>query len=389
MDITKLSSQYRVCKLSEQDIDSVLELCLGNPQYYHHCPPNPTRQSIARDMTALPPRTTYDDKYYLGFRDGTKLVAVLDLILNYPNASTAFIGFFMVAAQHQKKGIGTSVVKEILECLWASGYEYTRLGYVKGNSQSEAFWHKNGFAETGIETDTEDYTIVVTQRSNRCYYKAYDERYKAIHEKNHTWAADNPTPIVLELLKKNDIPKDAPVLEIGCGEGRDSIAVLKDGYDLLASDVSAEAVRFCKERYPSYRSHFKVVDACRDVLAERYAFIFAASVLHMLVDDADRKAFLGFFHRHLNKNGKALILTMGDGVGEFSTDANTAYQMQERTNNASGISVIVPNTSCRMVNFATLERELRAAELVVLESGITQSLPDFDSLMYVVVARAD
>ncbi len=389
MEITQLSTKYQVRRLVERDIDGILALCLENPMFYQYCPPLATKESIAKDMVALPPRTTYADKYYLGFYNGTKLVAVLDLILNYPNASTAFIGFFMVSAEFQKKGIGTLIVKEILDCLLASGYEYTRLGYIKGNPQSRAFWLKNGFSETGVQTNTDDYTIVVLERSNRCYYKAYDERYKAIHEKNHTWAADNPTPIVLELLQKHNIPKDAPVLEIGCGEGRDSIAVLKFGYNLLASDVSAEAVRFCKERYPNYQSHFKVVDACTDVLAEQYDFIFATSVLHMLVNDADRKAFLGFFRRHLNKNGKALILTMGDGIGEFSTDANTAYQMQERTNNASGISVIVPNTSCRMVNFATLERELRAAELAVLESGITQSLPDFNSLMYAVVVRAD
>ncbi len=110
-------------------------------------------------------------------------------------------------------------------------------------------------------------------------------------------------------------------------------------------------------------------------------------VLHMLVENVDRKAFLNFFWKHLKENGKALILTMGNGIDEFSTNANTAYEMQKRTNNVSKIPVIVPNTSCKMVSFKTLEKELMDAGLLILESGITQSLPDFDSLMYVVVSK--
>ena len=39
---------------------------------------------------------------------------------------------------------------------------------------------------------------------------------------------------------------------------------------------------------------------------------------------------------------------MGDGVGAFSAAAR-------KTNNTSHISVIVPSTFCRMVNFKTLD----------------------------------
>ncbi len=224
-------------------------------------------------------------------------------------------------------------------------------------------------------------------KQEKKYYEAYDERYKIIHEKNHTWATETPTPIVIEMLKKYDIAKDTPLLEIGCGEGRDSIAVLKESYCLTASDVSEEAIRYCKEKFSEFESCFFVIDACNDNLHKEYDFIFATSVLHMLVDDTDRKNFLNFFYNHLNDNGKALILTMGDGIAEFSTNTNTAYEMQERKNNASNIPVIVPNTSCRIVSFSTLEKELAESGLHVLESGITQSLPDFNSLMYVVVSK--
>ncbi len=167
MDVTKLSTKYKVCRLTEKDIDCVLELCMGNPLFYQYCPPAPTKESIAKDMAALPPRTKIKDKYYLGIYDEDKLIAVLDLILNYPNENTAFIGFFMVSSERQKKGMGTTLIKDMIACLQMNGYEFIRLGYVKGNPQAKAFWLKNGFAETGVEINTEDYTIVVLQRTNR------------------------------------------------------------------------------------------------------------------------------------------------------------------------------------------------------------------------------
>lgn len=217
------------------------------------------------------------------------------------------------------------------------------------------------------------------------YYKAYDARYRAIHRKNAAWAAETPTPIVLEMLETLQIPREAPILEIGCGEGRDSAAVLKAGYALLAGDVSPEAIRFCREKNPGYADCFRVMDACTDHLPERFAFIYATAVLHMLVVDGDRRAFFQFIREHLSEKGKALILTMGDGEQEFATDVTTAFDWQLRTNNAAGIPVTVPNTSCRMVSFATLREELQ--EFTILSSGITQSLPDFNSLMYVLIEK--
>jgi len=39
-----------------------------------------------------------------------------------------------------------------------------RLGYVKGNPQSEAFWIKNYFKKTDEEVQKNDHDVVVMQR---------------------------------------------------------------------------------------------------------------------------------------------------------------------------------------------------------------------------------
>ncbi|MBQ2214454.1 MAG: hypothetical protein II414_07825, partial [Erysipelotrichaceae bacterium] len=49
--------------------------------------------------------------------------------------------------------------------------------------------------------------------------------------------------------------------------------------------------------------------------------------------------------------------------------------------------MMVAATSCRMVSFRTFEKELKENGLKIMEEGITESLPDFDSLMYAVVRK--
>ena len=115
-------------------------------------------------MKALPPNKELADKYYLGYYDAEKLIAVMDLIRAYPNENTAFIGFFMTDVSVQNTGIGSAIIDELCSYLTEIGFERVRLGWVKGNPQSKHFWHKNGFTETGITYDTDHYTVVVAER---------------------------------------------------------------------------------------------------------------------------------------------------------------------------------------------------------------------------------
>lgn len=104
------------------------------------------------------------DKYYIGFRGDERLIAVMDLVLEYPDKKTAFIGFFMMDTGMQGKEIGSGIIENVCRYL-AKRFSYVRLGYVKGNMQSEHFWMKNKFSPTGTVTQTEDYEIVMMQRT--------------------------------------------------------------------------------------------------------------------------------------------------------------------------------------------------------------------------------
>ncbi len=164
IDISNFSERYIVRRMEKTDLADIYALCSQNSLYYQYCPPIVTEQSIIDDMRALPPNKGADDKYYLGYFDGEKLIAVMDFIMAYPDEKTAFIGFFMTEATVQNTGIGSRIIEDLCSYLKKIGLSGVRLGWVKGNPQAKHFWHKNSFTEIGVTYDTENYTVVVAQR---------------------------------------------------------------------------------------------------------------------------------------------------------------------------------------------------------------------------------
>lgn len=164
MDVSIFSSRFAVRVLTEADVDAVFALCVGNPLYYRHCSPAVTRASILEDMEALPPGKTKEDKYYVGYFDGDKLIAVMDFIHGTPKPDIAFIGFFMTDASTQGHGLGTAVIAELTACLTGLGYESIRLGWINGNPQSEHFWRKNGFQPILTTRNNGPYEVVIAEK---------------------------------------------------------------------------------------------------------------------------------------------------------------------------------------------------------------------------------
>lgn len=157
---TSLSSHFAVRRLTEGDLAQILDLCRGNPLFYRYCPPSPSAESIREDMKSLPPGVEPENKFYLGLFDGDGLAAVLDLVLHYPEAGTAFIGFFMTGAARQGRGTGSAMVEEVCAALKREGFTRVMLAYADGNAQSEHFWQKNRFVPTGVEKEMAGFRAV-------------------------------------------------------------------------------------------------------------------------------------------------------------------------------------------------------------------------------------
>ncbi len=126
IDITKLSTRYNVYKLDDSDVDRILELCKGNPQYYRYTEAEPEREEILK-------------------------------------TEIAYIGFFMMNIRYQGEQIGTAIVDEVQNYLKSTGKAAIRLGIDKGNPQSTYFWRKNGF-EMVSEVDVNGWTKIVAEK---------------------------------------------------------------------------------------------------------------------------------------------------------------------------------------------------------------------------------
>ena len=144
MQIKLFSSQYKIHRLTDQNIDEIYHLLSKNVLYYEYCPPFVTRESIREDMKILPPGKEQKDKYYIGFYQDEKLIAVMDFIDGYPEKGIAYIGFFMTDTSLQNHSV--------------------RLAWVKGNPQSEHFWLKNGFVQLRETTSNAADEVILAEK---------------------------------------------------------------------------------------------------------------------------------------------------------------------------------------------------------------------------------
>lgn len=170
LEVQKLSDQFYVKKLDADDVDVIYEVCSENTLFYQYHPPFVTRESVLGDLSALPLGKAEKDKFFVGFYEEDTLIAVMDLILGYPEDKTAYIGFFMMRRSCQGQGIATGIISGVVTYLCKCGFETLQLAIDKGNPQSEAFWEKNQFEKTGEEYPNDDgtaYLPMIRQISNQ------------------------------------------------------------------------------------------------------------------------------------------------------------------------------------------------------------------------------
>lgn len=165
MQVEKITDQYKVRLFTEEDIPVIYEFCRENTTYYNYMRMQPTMENLKEVLTALPPQTKPEDKYFVGFYQEAELVALLDMCAGYPAKNTVYLGWFMVRKKLQKTGIGTELVQDLLSFLKKEGYYSVKLGCIKDNIEALEFWKKNGFGLTGICHDAGKYMVMDMERS--------------------------------------------------------------------------------------------------------------------------------------------------------------------------------------------------------------------------------
>lgn len=220
------------------------------------------------------------------------------------------------------------------------------------------------------------------------YYKAYDKRYRQTYENNSLWEISERTKEVIDTLKKYKITKNSNILELGCGEGRDAIYLLDNGYNVLGVDYSFAVIDKCNEltNY-KYVNNFKQLDLIENSLNEKFDFIYSVSVIHMFVLDEHRNKFYNFIYDHLKDNGIALIISMGDGALEINSDLEKAFDDTKRVNINTNKEIMVASTSCRVKKIDEMKKEIQLNNLEILEEKIIDDVPSFNKCMLFIVKK--
>ena len=222
------------------------------------------------------------------------------------------------------------------------------------------------------------------------YYKAYEKRYSQVYENNMLWSTKENTQEVLNCIKEYKINKKSKILDLGCGEGRDAIYLLNNGYDVLAVDYSQTVIEKCKElSNNNYNKHFRQFDLINDKMNCKFDFIYSIAVLHMFVLEEHRNKFLSFVREHLKNNGICLICVLGDGKYEYVSNIDEAFKNKKRTVMINNTELEIAATSCKIVNWEQLEREIINNRLKIEQKWISNDIPEFENSMCVVVKRVD
>lgn len=104
----------------------------------------------------------------------------------------------------------------------------------------------------------------------------------------------------MDLILKGKIPEKAKILDAGCGEGRNAIYFIQEGYDYLGIDSSESKIRlaqYLSNNISTSRAKFQVGDI-RTLGEETFDFIICSRVLHFAESEYD------FFEKWENLTGQ-------------------------------------------------------------------------------------
>lgn len=151
MKLATLQAQlpnFEIKLLTLADQEALLALEQSNPRYHQYFSANElTLAEMADDLTAHPTGMAADQKQVFGFYLAHKLVAVLDVLNQYPEQDFMFVGLLMVNAAYQRKTVGSVIMTGLMQAALHSDIHCLQLTRVTADTGVKQFWEKLGFED--------------------------------------------------------------------------------------------------------------------------------------------------------------------------------------------------------------------------------------------------
>ncbi|MFD3976862.1 class I SAM-dependent methyltransferase [Streptomyces cyaneofuscatus] len=145
------------------------------------------------------------------------------------------------------------------------------------------------------------------------YYFGYEDRYRTVYENGaRLWESAEPNASLLQMMKERPDVFSARIIDLGCGEGRDSLYLLSQGHDVVSVDVSHTALSRARELAAAADldpSGFVERDIIYLRGFDENSFDLAMNMgcLHMLVDEEQRARHISRVFDILRPGGHFIV----------------------------------------------------------------------------------
>lgn len=138
--------EYEIAAITNQNFERVFEVYDTNQDFFLLTQgEKATIESSINDIDALPPNCNIAQKIYISIWEDGKVVGVLDLIEEYPEQTSFWIGLLLIHGNLHSNKIGSRLVNTVLKAAKVAGYNSAQLGVIKNNTRGISFWQKHGF----------------------------------------------------------------------------------------------------------------------------------------------------------------------------------------------------------------------------------------------------
>lgn len=163
----RLSNQnYSIKALHVKDEEIVQHLCEKCLDYFEVVEGGlPGKEAGHAILNDLPPDKSYSDKHVFGcFNEGGTLIAIVDIVSDYPSKGEWIIGLLMIDIAERGKGLGKTLHEYAKDYALMYGANKLRIGVVEENRKAYSFWSSLGYHEikkVNMKNGNKDNTVVV------------------------------------------------------------------------------------------------------------------------------------------------------------------------------------------------------------------------------------
>jgi len=144
----------------------------------------------------------------------------------------------------------------------------------------------------------------------------------------------NPNEDLFELVETGKIAPPVKVLEIGCGNGRNSNYLARRGFEVEAVDFSETAIAAARENAPNDKvSYFRQSVFDFDLSGKTFDFVYDSGCFHHIAPHR-RPEFLSIVSAALNVGGLFALVCFAPGGGSDFSDA----EVYEKRSLGGGLS---------------------------------------------------